>query len=80
MLNMGGELVYVIQDIDFKDKKDLLDILRAKRKELVNSTIKDKEIIFNMLTVAIQQVFYLNDFELNRYKKYLNETKKENDK
>ena len=36
MLNIGGELAFVLQDIDYSSKKDLLDKLRAIRDDLKN--------------------------------------------
>ena len=36
MLNIGGELSFILQDIDYTSKKDLLDKLRTMRDDLQN--------------------------------------------
>lgn len=72
MLNIGGELAFVLQDIDYFSKKDLLDKLRKIRDDLKNYDDKDKKEIKPILAVSIQQAFYANNWELMRYKTFLN--------
>ena len=36
MLNIGGELAFILQDIDYKSKQDLLEKLRGLRDSLRN--------------------------------------------
>ena len=46
MLNIGGELAFVLQDIDYSSKKDLLDKLRAIRDDLKN--YDEKKVLENV--------------------------------
>ena len=70
MLNIGGELAFVLQDIDYSSKKDLLDKLRAIRDDLKN--YDEKKEIRPILAVSIQQAFYSSNWELMNYKDFLN--------
>ena len=72
MLNIGGELAFVLQDIDYSSKKDLLDKLRTIRDDLKNYDDKDKNEIRPILAVSIQQAFYSSNWELMKYKDFLN--------
>ena len=72
MLNIGGELAFVLQDIDYSSKKDLLDKLRKIRDDLKNYDEKEKKEIRSILAVSIQQAFYANNWELMKYKDFLN--------
>ncbi len=71
MLNIGGELAFILQDIDYSSKKDLLEKLRAIRSDLKNYTQAEKEAIQPILAVTIQQAFYASGWELMRYKDFL---------
>ena len=71
MLNIGGELAFILQDIDYSSKKDLLEKLRAIRSDLKNYTQAEKEVIQPILAVTIQQAFYASGWELMRYKDFL---------
>lgn len=70
MLNIGGELAFVLQNIDYSSKKDLLDKLRAIRDDLKN--YDEKKEIRPILAVSIQQAFYSSNWELMKYKDFLN--------
>ncbi|MGN0961421.1 MAG: hypothetical protein ACI4PF_04400 [Christensenellales bacterium] len=70
MLNIGGELAFILQDIDYKSKQDLLEKLRGLRDSLRNYPEQEKELLKPILSVAIQQAFYASEWELNRYKNF----------
>ena len=70
MLNIGGELAFILQDIDYSSKQDLLDKLRTMRYELKDSK-EEKQNIRPILAVAIQQAFYFSEWELMNYKKFI---------
>ena len=72
MLNIGGELAFVLQDIDYSSKKNLLDKLRSIRDDLKNYDDKDRNEIRPILAVSIQQAFYSSNWELMKYKDFLN--------
>ena len=70
MLNIGGELAFLLQDIDYKSKPDLLEKLRDLRDSLRNYTKEERQSLRPILSVAIQQAFYISEWELMRYKKF----------
>ena len=71
MLNIGGELASILQDIDYSSKQDLLDKLRTLRDELKEYPKDEKQNIRPILAVAIQQAFYFSEWELMNYKKFI---------
>ena len=71
MLNIGGELAFILQDIDYSSKQDLLDKLRTLRDELKEYPKDEKQNIRPILAVAIQQAFYFSEWELMNYKKII---------
>ena len=71
MLNIGGELAFILQDIDYSSKRDLLDKLRTLRDELKEYPKDEKQNIRPILAVAIQQAFYFSEWELMNYKKFI---------
>ncbi len=83
-MNIGGELAFILQDINFSSKQDLLTKLRTLRESLKEYTPEERQSIRPILAVSIQQAFYISDWELMRYKEYLskrsaNEQNKNND-
>lgn len=70
MLNIGGELAFLMQDIDYKSKQDLLEKLRGLRDSLKDYTKEERHELRPILSVAIQQAFYISEWELMRYKKF----------
>lgn len=70
MLNIGGELAFILQDIDYNSKQELLEKLRGLRDELKDYPKEEKERIKPILAVAIQQAFYSSEWELMRYKSF----------
>ena len=70
MLNIGGELAFILQDIDYKSKQDLLEKLRGIRDSLKDYTVEERQMIKPLLSVAIQQAFYMSEWELMRYKRF----------
>ena len=70
MLNIGGELAFILQDIDYTSKQDLLDKFRNMRDNLKEYPKEEKQMIRPILAVAIQQAFYFSEWELMNYKKF----------
>ncbi len=70
MLNIGGELAFILQDIDYKSKQELLDKLRSLRENLKDYPKAEREKIKPILATSIQQAFYASQWELMRYKNY----------
>lgn len=70
MLNIGGELAFLLQDVDYNSKKDLLDKLRNIREDLKTYPKEEKEKLRPILAVSIQQAFYASEWELMRYKNF----------
>lgn len=70
MLNIGGELAFILQDVDYKSKQDLLDKLRGLRDSLRNYPEEQRKILRPILSVAVQQAFYASEWELLRYKNF----------
>lgn len=70
MLRINGELTTFLDDIEFKDKDELMKKLRVLRKSpnLVPNTHYDT--FYNIIGVAIQQAYYTNPKQLERFKNY----------
>ncbi len=66
---IGGELSSLLRDIDYSTKKELLQILRKKRRELQKYSKRDKKQIRPLLNIAIQQAFYTSEYDLLQFKK-----------
>ncbi len=84
MLNIGGELAFVLSDIEYSSKQDLLTKLRTLRDDLKNYAPEDRKLIKPILAVSVQQAFYITNWELMRYKEFLSkrseyEQNKDND-
>ena len=84
MLNIGGELAFVLSDIQYSSKQDLLTKLRTLRDDLKNYAPEDRKLIKPILAVSVQQAFYITNWELMRYKEFLSkrseyEQNKDND-
>jgi len=75
MLNIGGELAFILQDIDYTSKQDLLDKLRTMRDSLKDYPKEERKEIRPILAVAIQQAFYFSEWELMNYKKFCDKGK-----
>lgn len=74
-MNIGGELLSLLKDIDYNSKRELLDKLRVMRDDLKNYPKRERRKIKSFLHVAIQQAFYTNEYTLIQYKKSI--TKKD---
>ena len=63
MMNIGGELAFLLQDIEYNK-------LRSLRDSLQDYTREERNQIKPILVVSIQQAFYVSEWELMRYKKF----------
>ena len=69
-MNIGGELAFILQDINFSSKQDLLTKLRTLRESLKEYTPEERQSIRPILAVSIQQAFYSSNWELMNYKSF----------
>ncbi len=72
MLRINGEITTFMNDCEFKDKNEFMDKLRALRKNPILKENCKYEPFYDMIGVAIQQAFYVNEKQLMRYKQYCN--------
>lgn len=73
-----GEIVPIIEVIDFKSKDELLKKLREMRDATVKLSPADRRIVKQMLGIAIQEVCYTSEYELLRFKGYTDYKKHKN--
>ena len=73
MLRLSGEMTNFLEILDVNTKTDLLIMLRLIRKNLKVTENTDYDYFYNMIGVAIQQAYYTNAEQLE---KYLNYTRK----
>lgn len=69
---MNGEIIPIIETIEFTTKTELLIKLRAMRDSAVKLPHADRRIVKDILGVAIQEVYFTSGKELMRFKHYLN--------
>lgn len=65
-----GEIVPIIEAVDYSSKDELLKKLRDMRDATVRLSPSDRRIVKQMLGVAIQEVCYTSEYELLRFKSY----------
>lgn len=68
---INGEIVPIIEAIDFQSKSELLEKLRNMREDTVRLSPEDRRVIKQMIGIAIQEVCYTSEYELLRYKRYV---------
>lgn len=67
---INGEIVPIIEAIDYASKDELLQKLRTMRDSTVRLAPDDRRIVKQMLGIAIQEVCFTSERELLRYKSY----------
>ena len=67
---INGEIVPIIEAIDYASKDELLEKLRNMRNDTVRLTPEDRRVVKQMIGIAIQEVCYTSEYELLRYKRY----------
>lgn len=67
---INGEIVPIIEAIDYQSKSELLQKLRNMREDAVRLAPADCRVIKQMIGIAIQEVCYTSEYELLRYKSY----------
>lgn len=72
---MNGEIIPIIETIDFTTKTELLAKLRTMRDSAGKLPQADRRVVKDMLGVAIQEVYFTPGKELMRFKHYLNHKK-----
>lgn len=68
-MRLGGELSFLLTDIDYSSKQELLDKLRTMRDGLQEVPKEERLKVRPNLAVSIQQAFYASEYELLRFKK-----------
>lgn len=76
-MRLGGELAFLLTDIEYESKRELLDKLRLMRDNLQNYPKDERIKIKPILAVSIQQAFYTSEWELLRFKKLSNKSRGE---
>ncbi len=72
MLRINGEITTFLDDIEFETKDQLMEQLRALRKAPNLASNTNYQDFYNIIGVAIQQAYYTNPKQIERYKKYCN--------
>jgi hypothetical protein len=67
---LSGEIVTFIETLDFTSKSELLERLRTMRKNTVCLSPKDRQVVKQMIGVAVQQVFHTPENVLLQYAHY----------
>ena len=67
---INGEIVPILEAIEFSSKDELLTKLRDMREATVRLAPADRRVVKQMLGIAIQEVCYTSERELLRYKCY----------
>lgn len=67
---INGEIVPIIEAVDFSSKDELLKKLRDMRESTVKLAPADRRVVKQMIGIAIQEVYYTSERELLRYKGY----------
>lgn len=73
-----GEIVPIIEAIDYASKDELLQKLRDMREATIRLSPSDRRIVKQMLGIAIQEVCYTSEYELLRFKGYTDYKKHKN--
>lgn len=68
---MSGEIMPIIEAIDFSTKTELLTKLRAMRDSAGKLAPEDRRVVKDMLGVAIQEVYFTPGKEVMRFKHYV---------
>lgn len=76
-MRLGGELAFLLTDIEYSSKAELLEKLRTMRESLQDYPKEERLKVRPNLVVAIQQAFYASEYQLLRFKR-LNNHYKEN--
>ncbi len=73
MLRLSGEMVNFLEILDVNTKTDLLIMLRLIRKNLKVTENTDYDYFYNMIGVAIQQAYYTNAEQIEKFLNYIKE-------
>ena len=71
MLRLSGEMVNFLEILDINTKNDLLVMLRLIRKNLKVTTNTNYDYFYNMIGVAIQQAYYTNAEQIEKFLNYI---------
>ena len=68
-MKLGGELAFILGDIDYSSKPELLDKLRECRNKLQDYPKDIRVKLKPYLAISVQQAFYTSEYELLRFKR-----------
>lgn len=71
MLRLSGEMVNFLEMLNINTKSDLLIMLRLIRKHLNVTQNTNYDYFYNMIGVAIQQTYYTNTEQIEKYLNYI---------
>lgn len=77
---MNGEIMSIVEAIDFTTKTELLTKLRAMRESSVKLSADDRRVVKEMLGVAIQEVYFTPAKEVMKFKYYIDYKKNKRNK
>ena len=72
MLRINGEITTFIDDLEFENKEQLMEKLRAFRKTPNLAPNVSYDDFYSIIGTAIQQAYYTNPKQIERYKNYCN--------
>jgi len=75
---LSGEMMSILENIEFESKQELLLKLKKLRFETKNLSSHSKQEILQILTIAIQQIYYADERQIVNYKKFINSRKRTN--
>lgn len=75
---LSGEMMSILENIEFESKQELLLKLKKLRFETKNLSSNSKQEILQILTIAIQQIYYADERQIVNYKKFINSRKRTN--
>ena len=72
---VSGELMTVIDFVDFKNKNELLFKLRELRDKTLKFSPKKRAVIKQIIGISIQEAYFAKEEDLIAYKDFLNKRK-----
>lgn len=75
---LSGEMMSILENFEFESKQELLSKLKKLRFETKSLSSTSKQEILQILTIAIQQIYYADEKQIVNYKKFINSRKRAN--
>jgi len=68
MFNIGGELAFILQDVDFNTKTELVAKLKELKKDLKSHLKSEQERLKPIIETSLQQAYFVSKRELTNKK------------